>query len=97
MLEFDRIGVWGGIDTNRTIGLRECTILITGTFTINFRFQPKVCKGCHDMTEKSMSFDNVASDTVKEHDYRIDFWFMTKGEAVKRMKNADLSEKNGQL
>ena len=49
------------------------------------------------MTEKSMSFDNVASDTVKEHDYRIDFWFMTKGEAVKRMKNADLSEKNGIL
>ena len=49
------------------------------------------------MTEKSMSFDNVAFDTVKEHDYRIDFWFMTKGEAVKRMKNADLSEKNGQL
>ena len=28
------------------------------------------------MTQKSMSFDNVASDTVKEHDYRIDFWFM---------------------
>ena len=44
-----------------------------------------------------MSFDNVATDTVKGDDNRINFWFMTKGEAVKRMKNANLSDQSGQL
>ena len=44
-----------------------------------------------------MSFDDTAIVTVKGHDYRIKFWFMTKNKAVDRMKIADLSEKCGQL
>ena len=30
----------------------------------------------------------------EKHDYRINFWFITKNQVVDRMKNADSSEKN---
>ena len=40
-----------------------------------------------------MSFDDTAIATVKGNDYRINFWFMTKNQAVDRMNNADLSKK----
>ena len=36
---------------------------------INFRFQPEVCDGCHDLMQKTMSFNNVANVSVKENDY----------------------------
>ena len=60
---------------------------------INFRFQLKVCGSCHDIKQKSMSFDDTAIVTVKRYDYRISFWFMAKNDDVDRMKNAVLSKK----
>ena len=39
-----------------------------------------------------MSF-NIVIVTVGRNYHRIHFWSMTKSEAVKRMKNADLSKK----
>ena len=55
------------------------------------------------MTQKSLYFDDVASlyfddvaiVTVKGHDHRIIFWFMTENEAVDSMKNADLIKQVG--
>ena len=64
---------------------------------MKFRFQRKVCDGCHDMIQKSMSFDYTVSITMKGHGYRINFWFMAKSEAIDKMKDADLSEISGQL
>ena len=32
---------------------------------------------CHDMTQKPMSFDNVAIVTVKGNDYGINFLYIT--------------------
>ena len=55
---------------------------ITGTFLGNFRFQPKFCNGCHDMTQKSMSFNDVEIVTVERDDYLIHFWNMTKSETM---------------
>ena len=46
-----------------------------------FRFQPKIFNGCHDMTQKSMSFDDAVIVAVRGNHYRIKFWFMTKIEA----------------
>ena len=63
---------------------------------MNFRFQPYVCDGCHDITQKSMSFDDTAIVTVWRNDYGIQSWRMTKGEALSKMKNTDLKEKNRQ-
>ena len=98
MLEYDRIDVSEGLDTNKTHGLHECTIChYWYNLRINFRFQPKVCDGHHDMTQKPMSFDDTAVVTVKGNDYRINFWFITKNEAMDRMKNDDLIERSGPL
>lgn len=44
-----------------------------------------------------MSFTAVAVVTVKENNCRIYFWGISKNEAMNRMKNANLSEKSGQL
>lgn len=40
-----------------------------------------------------MSFNNVAVITIEGNNYRIQFQFMTKRDAVNRMKKVDLSEK----
>ena len=38
------------IDVNKTNGSRECIICQYLFFLeINFRFQPEVCDGCHDL------------------------------------------------
>ena len=62
-------------------------------FDITGSFQPKICNGCHDMTQKSMNFHDAVTVTLKGNDYRIKFRFMTKREAVDRMKNSHLSVK----
>lgn len=48
-------------------------------------------------TQKTMNFDDTVIVTVKGHDYRINFWFLPKNEAVSSMKDANLSENSGQL
>ena len=94
MLEYYRIDVSEGIYINKTEGSHECVICHYWYFLmINFRFQPKVCDGCHDMTQKSMSSYDVVVVTIGENNCRIHFWFMAKSKAVDRMKNADRSEK----
>ena len=46
----DRTRVSEGTDTNKTDGSCECIICHYWYFLrINFRFQSKVCGGCHDM------------------------------------------------
>ena len=44
-----------------------------------------------------ISVEDVAIVTIRGEDNKIHFWFMTKNEAVDRMKNADLSEESGRL
>lgn len=44
-----------------------------------------------------ISVEDVAIVTIRVEDNKIHFWFMTKNEAVDRMKNADLSEESGRL
>ena len=51
----------------------------------------------HDMTQISLGFDDVAIVTAAGNDYRINYWFMIKSEAMNRMKNTDINEKNVQL
>ena len=46
------------------------------------------------MTERSMSFNDVAVVTFGRNDYRIHSWNMTRTEAVNGIKSFDLSQKN---
>ena len=56
-----------------------------------------LCTGCHDLMQKAMIFNNVAVVSVKESDYRINFWFASKDDALRIMKNSNLNEKSGLL
>ena len=47
--------------------------------------------------QKAINFNDVAIVSVKESDYRIDFWYMSKDDAKNIMKNSDLNEKSGLL
>ena len=98
MLQYDRIDVSEVIDTNKTDSSRECIICHYWHFLkINLRLQPKLFDGWHDMTQKSTSFNDSAIATIGRNNYRINFWFMTKSEAMDSMKNTDLKEKIREL
>ena len=54
------------IDTNKTSGLRECVICNYWYFLeTNFRFEPRACGGCHDLMQKAMNFNYVATVSDK--------------------------------
>ena len=59
---------------------------------MNFKFQLQVYDGSQGMTQKSMILNDIATVTFGRNYYRIYFWFMTKSEAVDKMKNADPSK-----
>ena len=60
----------------------------------NFKYEPYLCNGCHDLMQKAINFNNVAVVSVKGSDYRIHFWYMSKNDAINIMKNSKLHEKS---
>ena len=93
MLEYTRTDISEGVDTKKRDGLCECIIYYWYFFEVNSKFQSKVYNDCQDITQKFMSFNDFAIATIRENDYRINFWF-TKNEAVDREENADLNKKS---
>ena len=45
--------------------------------------------------QKAMSFNNIAIAYVKGSAYRVNFWHMSKDEAMNIMNGSDLVDKNG--
>ena len=95
MLEYDRIDISEGIDHNKTNASKECDICHYWYFLYkNFKYEPYLCNGCHDLMQKAINFNNVAVVSVKGSDYRIHFWYMSKNDAINIMKNSKLHEKS---
>ena len=70
MPEYDRFDVSEVIDVNKTDVSHECIISHYWYFLmINLKFQPELCNGCHDLTQKAMSFNDVAIITVKGNSF----------------------------
>ena len=42
--------------------------------------------------QKTMNFNDATVAPVKGSDYRIHFWYMSKDDAIKMMKNSDLKK-----
>ena len=56
-VKYDRIDVYKGIDVSKTNGSREWIICHYWYFlVINFRFQPKVSNGCHNLMQTAVVF-----------------------------------------
>ena len=87
-----------GTDMNKADFSQECTICHYWYFiNINFRLQPELCNGCHELLLKSVNFNYIAIVPVKKNDYKIYFWYMSKCEAINLLRNADLIGKSGIL
>ena len=62
------------IGVNKINILLECIICHYWYFPeINFRFDPNVCSGSHDLMQKAMSFFDVAIVSEKGNDCGIHF------------------------
>ena len=85
MLEYNKIGISEGIDTNKTSASKECNIC------------HYLCNRCHDLMQKAKNFNEVAIVSIKGNDYRIHFWYMSKHDAIIVMTNFNLKDKNGIL
>ena len=99
MLEYDRIDVSEGIDSayNKLIS-RECWMCHFWYFLgKNFNYERYLCNGCHDMSMKANSMQNLAVVYVGGNAYRINFVFMSKTNAVNLMKHAVIMDKRGTL
>ena len=98
MLEYDRIDISEGTDTNKTSASKECNICHYWYFLDkNFNFEPYLCNGYYNLIQKAMSFKNVAIVSIKRNAYRIHFYYISKNDAITLMTNANLNDKNGVL
>ena len=57
------------------------------------KYEPYICNGFHDLMQKAINFNYVATVSVKWSDYRIHIWYMDKNNAINMMKNSNLNEK----
>ena len=97
MLECDRINISEGIDVNKT-NEKECDICHYWYFEdIVFKYEKYLRNGSHDLTQKAMSFNDIAIDSVKRNAYGIHFWYMGKDGGIKIMNDSNLVDKSGVL
>ena len=96
MVEYDKVDISEGTDINKTNASEECDICHHWYFLDkNFKYEPYLCNGCHDLLQKAKNFNDVAIVSVKESNYRIHFWYMSKNDAINIMKNSNLNKKSG--
>ena len=98
MLEYNKIDLSEGIDIVESLSFRECGLCHFHYFIKNFNYQDYFCDGCHDMSMKAVSINNLAIVYSKGNAYRVNFSFMTKDEKfIKLIKRSDLNNKRGVL
>ena len=99
MLEYDRIDLSEGIDVNKCEDAsRKCNLCQNYHFVFeNFNYQIYLCDGCHDMSVKAISMQNIAIIYHDGHGYRINFAFMSRNDAFNLMKNSIIIDKKETL
>ena len=98
MLEYDRIDISERIGINKTNASKECDLCHYWYFKdIGFKYESYLCNGCHGLMQKTMNCNDVVIVFIKGSDYRIQFWYMSKIDAINIMNNSNLNEKRGVL
>ena len=94
MLQYERIDVSEGIDTNKTTASKECALCHYWYFkAIGFRFEPRVCNKCHNVLMTDYELKNIEILNVKGTDFRCYFWGIRRDETVNRLNNSVLEDK----
>ena len=95
MLQYEKIDVSEGIDTNKTSASKECMLCHYWYFKdVGFKFEPHVCNKCHDVLMTAYELKIVAILTVKGVDYRCILWGISKNEAANVLNDSVLEEKD---
>ena len=99
MLEYDRIDLSEGIDVNKNLSTSKKCYLCGYWYFINknFNYQNYLCIGCHDMSTKAISMQNIAIIYHNGHAYRVNFAFISKNDAFNLMKKSVIIDKKGTL
>ena len=59
----------------------------------NFSYGPYLCNGCHDMSLKVVSMQNLTIINYNGNHYRVNFAFISKKDAYNLIKNATIRSK----
>ena len=99
MLEYNRIDLSEGNHVNKCEDTsRKCSVCQYYYFVLkNFNYQRHICDGCHDISTKSISMQNIAIIYHDRHAYRVNFAFMSRNDALNLMKNSIIIHKKGTL
>ena len=99
MLEYDKIDINEGIDINKNISISKRCWLCGYWYFIdkNFNYQKYMCNGCHDMSLKAISLDNLCIGYNNGNAYRINFAFMSKNDVLSLIKNTVIIDEKGIL
>ena len=99
MLEYDRTDLSEGIDVNKCEdSSRKCSLCQYYYFVNkNFNYQRYLCDGCHDMSMKATSMQNLAIIYHKGNAFRVNFVFMSKNDAFNLIKKSNIIDKKGVL
>ena len=94
MLQYKKISVSEGIDTNKTSLSKECMICHYWYFRdAGFKFELHACKKCHDILMTAYELKSIAKLNVKNVSFRCILWGISKDEAVNRLNNSVLDDK----
>ena len=99
MLEYDRIDISEGIDINKCEETSRRGSLCNFFYFLdkNFSYGPYLCNGCHDMSSKTVSMQNLTIINHNGNHYRVNFAFISKKGAYNLIKNATIIDKKGKL
>ena len=94
MLQYEKIDISQGIDTNKTSLSKECMLCHYWYFKdVGFKFELHVSKRCHNLLMAAHELENMVILNVKGVDFRCILWSISRDEAVKRLNNSALDDK----
>ena len=99
MLEYNRIDISEGINVKKCNETsRQCSLCKFYYFLYkNFIYQTYFCDGCHDISTKATSMQNLAIIYHEGNAYCVNFVFISKNEAFDLIKNSNIIDKKGVL
>ena len=94
MLQYETIDISKGIDINEISASKEYMLCHYWYFKdVGFKFEPHVCKKCHDVLMTACELKNIAISNVNGVDFRCTLWGIGRDEAVNRLNNFVLENK----
>ena len=94
MLYYSKISTSEGIDVNKSNKSKECMICHYWYFKdIDYKFEPYICNGCHDISMMAYELENIAILNIKGIDYRCVIWNLIRNDAINKLNNSKLVDK----